>query len=619
MNLFKRIVSVSCVLLLCSVCVLPVSAASAVSYEDLSIDASSIVVLYTSDVHGGISNDFDYSGTDTSVTLAGVAAIKEEAEQDAAAVTLVDVGDALQGSILCSQSEGSEVLSLMNEVGYDYQVFGNHEFDYGMETAQSFIDQSDAEYLGVNFKDLTADEEVFPPYAIQEYTIDSQTVRIGYVGILTPESIAKGTPKYFQDEDGNFIYSLEADTNEQFYETIQNAVDSAIAEGADYIIALGHLGNTGVTEGWSSRDVIQNTSGIDVFLDGHAHSVIESEEVADKNEDNVLLTAVGTKLQNLGALVITIGDDGSLQASSHLINTVSETEKASESYQSLDTAVKELEDKYSYLMVEEGNTAYDLCIYDPVSEDRLIRVQETNLGDYIADAYREGLNADIGIINGGSVRADIEAGDITFLDITNVLPYTGTVDKIKASGQVILDCLEMGSRLYPEESGGFIQVSGMTYTIDSEIPTSVETDAQGMFVKVNGDYRVQNVKVNGEDLDLEKIYTVAISDYYFANSGDGMTMFAQCEMDTEEPVSMIDRDLFISYLSKSGNTVPDTYADVNGEGRITILPLSSAEPTAEADTAEQPVQSGKSDEWIGWITAAALILILVLTDRKGRK
>ncbi len=619
MKALKRFVSVTCALILCSVSLLPIQAAGAVSYEDLSIDDSSIVVLYTSDVHGGISNDFDYSGTDTSVTLAGVAAIKAEAEKDAAAVTLVDVGDALQGSILCSQSSGSEVLSLMNTVGYDYQVFGNHEFDYGMETALSFIEQSNAEYLGVNFRDLAADTEVFPPYAIQEYTINNQTVKIGYVGILTPESIAKGTPKYFQDADGNFIYSLEADTNEQFYATVQTAVDSALAEGADYIIALGHLGNSGVTEGWSSKDVIQNTEGIDVFLDGHAHSVVESEEVTDRNQDNVLLTAVGTKLQNLGALIITLNDDGSLQASSHLINTVSEAEKESESYQTLDTAVKELEDKYSYLMVEEGNSAYDLCIYDPVSEERMIRNHETNLGDYIADAYKAGLNADIGIINGGSIRADLEAGDITFLDITNVLPYTGTVDKIKASGQVILDCLEMGSRLYPEESGGFIQVSGMTYTIDSEMPSSVETDAQGMFVKVNGNYRVKDVKVNGEDLDLEKIYTVAISDYYFADAGDGMTMFSGCELDTEEPVSMIDRDLFISYLSKNGNEVSDTYADVNGEGRITILPLASPAPSAESDIAEQPVQNSTNDEWMGWVTAAVLILILVLTDRKGRK
>lgn len=103
---------------------------------------------------------------------------------------------------------------------------------------------------------------------------------------------------------------------------------------------------------------------------------------------------------------------------------------------------------------------------DALWNSRSIRNGETNLGDLCADAYRSVMGADIGIVNGGGIRADIKAGNITYEDIINVHPYGNEMCVVEATGQEILDALELGASLYPEENGGFLQVSGLTYSID---------------------------------------------------------------------------------------------------------------------------------------------------------
>lgn len=142
------------------------------------------------------------------------------------------------------------------------------------------------------------------------------------MGIATPESFTKSTPAYFQDEKGNYGYSFcEGNDGQDLYDNVQASVDAARAEGADYVVAVAHLGVEEISEPWRSTDV-------------------------------------------------------------------------------------------------------DLTTLNPETEERMVRSQETNLGDLCADAYRWALNADIGLVNGGGIRADIAAGDITYGQIINVHPYS---------------------------------------------------------------------------------------------------------------------------------------------------------------------------------------------------
>lgn len=297
------------------------------TFSDLNVNNNQIVVLYTNDIHGGVSNHSQYSGSSKSLGFAGIAALKEEAAKSAADVTLVDMGDALQGSVICSQSDGLDCLDIMNHVGYDYQVLGNHEFDYGISQTKTFMEYSTAKYLAVNYIDLKENKNISQPYDIKTYNVNGQEIKIGYVGILTPENITKGSVSTYQDEDGNYIYGFCGTDLNEFYGKMQEAVNEMKSKGADYIVALGHLGDEGITDGWSSRELIANTTGIDVFLDGHAHSFLSGDTVKNKEGKNVILSSTGTKLVDIGVLQITLNKDGSLSSKTNLVNQITDEKK----------------------------------------------------------------------------------------------------------------------------------------------------------------------------------------------------------------------------------------------------------------------------------------------------
>lgn len=141
-----------------------------------------------------------------------------------------------------------------------------------------------------------------------------------------------------------------------------------------------------------------------------------------------------------------------------------------------------------------------------------------------ADAYRDQGDADVAFVNGGGIRVSIPAGDITLGDILQVHPFGNALCVVEATGQQILDALEWGARNVPGENGGFLQVSGLTYEIHTYIESSCTADENGLFTGVDGEYRVKNVKVAGEDLDLTKTYTVASHNYMLKDGGDGFTM-----------------------------------------------------------------------------------------------
>ena len=185
-----------------------------------------------------------------------------------------------------------------------------------------------------------------------------------------------------------------------------------------------------------------------------------------------------------------------------------------------------------------------------------------------ADAYRAELGADIGLSNGGGIRSVIKPGNITYNDTLAVFPYGNMGCVIEATGQQIKDALEMASRNCPEESGGFLQVSGLTYTIDTSVKSGVQTDDKGNFTGVSGPYRVTDIKVGGEPIDLNKTYTVASHNYMLKQGGDGMTMFKGCNVIRDEV--MVDVDILSSYIRRMGGSVTSEYANPGGQGRISI-------------------------------------------------
>ncbi len=582
------------------------------SFASLAADQD-IVVLYTNDVHCGIDDNIGY---------AGLALFKKEMQAQTPYVTLVDAGDAIQGAPIGTLSDGGYLIDIMNQAGYDFAVPGNHEYDYGMPRFLELAGKLSCGYYSSNFMDLRTGSTVLAPYKMFTYG----ATRIVFVGATTPESFTKSTPAYFQDGNGNYIYGFCEDENGQkLYTQIQAAVNSARAEGADYVVLVGHLGENGTTEQWTSDNVIKNTTGIDACIDGHSHEAY-GKYLKNKDGKDVLLTQTGTKLKNIGKL--TIHTDGTITnelvsqvpagtgtgaysvKAGDSLNRIAKRELGSydhwrEIYDAnrnkikdpnvlaigiqlvipgksavtedgkaidydTDKFIKNIKAQYNEtLKTVIGHTDVGLTVKDPATGERAVRSAETNLGDLCADAYRYVLGADMGLSNGGGVRADISAGSITYKDTLTVFPFGNMGCVVEATGQQIKDALEMASRNCPKENGGFLQVSGLTYTINTSTASSVQVDEKGNFVKVSGAYRVSDIMAGGEPLDVTKTYTVASHNYMLKSGGDGMTMFKGCKVIRDDV--MTDVDLLSAYIRTNlGGNVDTDYANPSGQGRITV-------------------------------------------------
>ena len=518
-----------------------------------------IIILHTNDVHCQIDQKKNKNGIVTNIGYSGVLAYKKEMENlhGINNVTLVDAGDAIQGGPIGTLSKGEYIVDIMNYVGYDIACPGNHEFDYGMENFLKLsTETSKANYICCNFRDLEGNP-ILSPYTLIKYG----DLTIAYLGINTPESFTKSSPIYFQDENGNYIYDFaQGEKGQTLYKTVQKYVDEAIKEGANYVVAIGHLGDEGASEYWSSKSLIKNTYGIDIFIDGHSHEVY-SEILKNKKGKNVLLAQTGTKLQNLGKITINTKNK---KITSEFISNYKAQDEDAVNY------IEGIKNKFSDVLQEViAKSSVTLTTLDPTTHKRAIRNSETNLGDFCADAYRAMVGADIAFANGGGIRADIEEGDITYEEIINVHPFGNEICMIETTGQDILDALEVGACEYPVENGGFLQVSGLSYTIDPSIPSSVVFNERGQFVKVDGKYRVTEVMVGNEPLVLNKTYTLASHNYMIKNGGDGYTMFMDDKIIKDSVV--IDNGALINYITENLNgVISDEYKNPKGSGRIII-------------------------------------------------
>lgn len=522
-----------------------------------------ICILYTNDVHCAGDENIGYDG---------LSAYKKSLEKKVGYLSLVDLGDFAQGDYVSSMTKGESSVRLMNKVGYDIAVPGNHEFDYGIERTEELTEIADFEFIccnitykGKNKNRLTG----FKPYVLKEYG----DRKVAFIGVTTPYSIVTSSPASFM-EDGELVYDFcSGPDGKNLQSRVQENIDACRKNGADYVILLTHLGDGDGTCRYSSTDLIRGTHGADAVLDGYSHKVIPSRLVKnDKNED-VILSSSGSRLENIGQLIIT--QNGFI--SSALISGWSDKDPDITSY------MKETAASYKELLSEKVAKAdIDLLLEDE-NGVRLVRNRECALGDFCADAYRIISGADIGIVNGGAIRDGFKKGDITNEDIRKVQPFGNTLCVVKATGEEIADALELSCaevKAVSEEngkaageSGGFLQVSGLRFTVDISVPSPVITDENRMFVKVEGERRVKDILVmdgSGEFLPLEpdKIYTVAAPDYTLLGRGDGYTMFADNDFVVKS--GLLDYELMLKYITEHSGGVIDGNS-VKNTGRINVI------------------------------------------------
>ena len=460
----------------------------------------SIVILYENDVHCGIDGYTKMAGLRDAI-----------ASQDTAYVGAVCCGDFLQGNTTGAISKGQYIADIMKLMDYHAITLGNHEFDYGVPRLRELLKQIDDK-------------------------------KVAYVGACTPETmILEGYS--FYDTNGILLYDLKPKT---FYELIQQAVDDARKNGADYVVLLSHVGETPQSMGISSHRLVNNTRGIDVVLDGHSHEIFEGVKVKNIDGREITVTQTGTQFLNVGKLVIT--PDG------RFITELVKSKDNNLENAKVSAVTNDIKQKVQEVTSEKvAHTDYTLVVSDE-NDQWIVRGLETNAGDLVADAYRYALKADIGMENGGGIRNDINAGDITYGDIIGMLPYDNTLRRIMVSAEQLQTMLTRCTALVPVLDGNFPQVSGLRFTIHSKSHTVSDIE----ILQEDGSYA---------PIDMQRTYSVALTDYNHDNGGF-FDCFKKCVVLEESTLRYY--EALSNYLKTVlGGTTGTAYAQP--QGRIKIV------------------------------------------------
>lgn len=519
----------------------------ALAQEPGALDGS-IVILHTNDVHGAIGG------------YARVAALKDDYEAKGAYVLLLDAGDFIQGSPAVSTSEGAAAVELMNLTGYDAAVPGNHEFDYGYDNLAALAREADFPILGGNIRYSGE-----TPFADQALFQAPDGTLVGVFGLTTPETATKANPAKIQGV--TFL------SGSDLWEYAQAEVEDLRDQGCDYVICLGHLGIDEASAGSRSIDLLEHVDGIDVFIDGHSHSTLEEVQIAaDTIDMKGILTSTGTKLASVG--VITIDAQGAITAESVSVDSLTAEDAA---VAARAAAIEEEIDEAYGTVFAKNEVELD-------GESEHVRTRETNLGDLIADALawgaREaGVPVTAAITNGGGIRASIPAGDITKKDIQTVLPFGNTVSVVEVTGAELLEALEASTYCTPASLGGFPQVSGIEFTVDTAAAYDGGDLYPGTTYQAPASIgRVEIETVGGMPFDPAATYTIATNDFVAAG-GDTYYAFAAAGKCYDLGLAMdeVVMDYIADYLG--GTVTYEAYAYPNGriglEGGVPFTDISA--------------------------------------------
>lgn len=461
-------------------------------------ETSKITIIHTNDTHGRVLADNGGFG------FGKIAAIAKETKKNNPNTLLVDAGDTLHGMPIINVSQGENAVKILNAAGYDYMVPGNHDFNYGSDRLRELSEEADFKILSANIFDKSKDK-LFTPYEI----INMNGVKVGIFGLTTQETAYKTNPSNIKDI--KFEDPIE----------ISKKMVKELDDKTDVIVALAH---TGLDESSiiTSKEIAEKVNGIDIIIDGHSHTMLPEGLVVN----NTLIAQTGEYDQNIGMVELNVQNH-------KITNKYAKLLKASD-YKNIE------EDKNVVNLINEikknNDTIFSKAVASTDSQldgaRENVRTKETNLGNLSADAIRNETKSNIAFVNGGTIRTSIEKGEITKGKLAELFPFGNTIKVIKLTGEDIKRALEVSVGAYPEAQGGFLQVSGITFSFDAAKEKS---------------NRVYDIKINGEDLNLAKEYTVAINDF-LAQGGDGYEMFKTkivSEFGTYE-------EIFAKYLNING-------------------------------------------------------------------
>ena len=517
--------------------------------DDLS---GQLVILHTNDSHGRIKED------GTSMGMSAVKYLANRYENAGASVLILDAGDTLHGLPIVTASRGESAVNVMNAVGYSAMAPGNHDFNYGYEHILELEEEMNFPVLAANVTYEADGSLVFGDHIVitcGEYTI-------GVFGMATPETVTKTNP--------NNVVGL--DFNEDNLAGIAQAqCDELMELGCDIIICLAHLGDDVSSTPYRSTDVLEQVTDIDLWIDGHSHSVLNDDGEAHL-VNGTLVASTGEYTKNIGVVTYDGAEfDAGLVHYADLCNTYEQDGEIITEFYGYDPEITALVQNYYDEMMEFYSEVVGQTDVLLNGTREFVRTQETNLGDLAADAILAAApNADFALTNGGGIRANIEIGDITRYDLFTVFPFGNMVATVELTGAQIVYILEAATHACPGIDGAFPQVSGITF----EIHTYIEYEGE-YANPTNPGSRIQNVCINGEPIDLDATYVMATNDF-LAAGGDTYAILAENFENSGILIGINLEDALINYIQNIDDNCAG-YAEP--AGRIVIVDEAPVEPT----------------------------------------
>ncbi len=497
-----------------------------ISNQAFAEENQKIVIVHINDNHGRLAADSREGGMGVGILKTKLDELRAEYPN----LVVVNAGDSFHGTTTVNLTEGEAMVKVMNLLGFEVMVPGNHDFNYGYDRLLELKEMADFDIVAANVV-KEEDTRDFDAYVIKDF----DGFKVGFIGLATPETKFKSHP--------NNTIGVE-------FENPVDVAKKAVAElkelEVDFIVALVHLGIEGTVD-VTSKEVAEKVEGIDLVIDGHSH------EELNLLFGDVLLVQAGNYLDNLGLVEIEIADGKVVKLEGKLIGA--EEVADLEADEEVEALIKEVEEENkAFLDVVVGTTNEE--IYGGRNDESSVRRNETPLGNLIADVMRKSTGADVAFANGGGIRSSLPEGEVKVDDIVKAFPFTNTLAVIEVTGAELLAGVEHGVELYPEEAGWFPQVSGMTFKFDPN--------------KAKGE-KVLEVLVGGQPLDVNAKYNLVTNDF-MASGGDDYTMFSGKDFIAEGGLLS---DVLIEYFKEVGQVEAEV------EGRITNLPYVAPEPEPE--------------------------------------
>lgn len=507
-------------------------------------DLSRLVIMHTNDTHGYDQRAEGING------MAMIKALKDDFIKQGFNVLLVDAGDAIQDNNLVNLSKGASAIRFFNEAGYDAQTLGNHEFDYGQDVLEKRIKEAKYPIVSANIIIDATGKNYVQPYTI----IQKGDVKVGVFGLSTPETVVSTSPKN--------VRGLTFLDHEELFNCAQKQVDALKAAGCDVVVALAHIGSTKGKGYATSEDVIARVKGIDVYVDGHDHTVKNKQ-----NSGSALHVSTGSNTKNIGVVKYENG------------NWVEDFYEYGR-FNDEDKRLKKIVNKEAAKVTKAMSQKVATIDFSMTAERAPgVRTKEMPIGDLITDAFLwqanraneiSGEKIDAALLNGGGIRSGLKKGIITQGSICEVMPYNNQLYTIRIPGYVLQEVLEVATSITPAEEGGFPQVAGIEYTIDTTVPYAKgeQYEGSGFCKPAQPGSRLQIKTIDGKPFDANKEYTL-VSNEFVCNGGNSYAGFVPYSNKTSRSIGYIDVDALINYLkTELGGVVPERYKE--SQGRISI-------------------------------------------------